>query len=326
MRTRFFCIVAALSISGSACHRPPAATGYAGTWAMNLGTRSFIVLTIEENHGAYTGSWAHPKRFDLGMGKGGAFSHISTEIKRDTLAKMSVQGSHLHFDIPDPTAPSEPDEYDMTLKGADEALVQMVNAPIDPWPFARSQGGGVPAVATDWDAQRSYTLKEEPTVSNPEMRAIFDEDQRVRQDQMKLSEAQWVAISQGDTARRQRTSALLKADQLHTGEDFREAAFVFQHGDGPGDYLLAHTLAMVAVGKGDSSALWIGTATLDRYLHAVHQPQIYGTQFTREGNGPMSQEPYNRELISDPLRQALGVPSLAAQQEQLKSLQASGQD
>jgi hypothetical protein len=163
-------------------------------------------------------------------------------------------------------------------------------------------------------------------VSNPEMRAIFDDDQQVRQGQTRLSEAQWAAISQGDTARRQRTKALLKADQLHTGEDFREAAFVFQHGDAPGDYLMAHTLAMVAVARGDSSALWIGTAALDRYLHSVHQPQIYGTQFTREGDSPMTQEPYNRDLISDPLRQALGVPSMAAQQEQLKSLQASGQD
>jgi hypothetical protein len=163
-------------------------------------------------------------------------------------------------------------------------------------------------------------------VANQEMRAIFDEDQRVRQDETRLSEAQWAAISQGDTIRRQRTRALLKADQLHTGDDFREAAFVFQHGDAPGDYLMAHTLAMVAVAKGDSSALWIGTATLDRYLHSVHQPQIYGTQFTREGDSPMTQEPYNREVISDPLRQALGVPSMAAQQEQLKALQASGQD
>ncbi len=42
----------------------------------------------------------------------------------------------------------------------------------------------------------------------------------------------------------------------------------------PDDYLLAHTLAMIAVAKGDEGSLWIGTATLDRYLQSVGKPQI----------------------------------------------------
>src|SRR4030095_15659952 len=97
------------------------------------------------------------------------------------------------------------------------------------------------------------------------------------------------------------------------------------HGETPDDYLLAHTLAMIAVAKGDSGALWIGTATLDRYLQSIKRPQIYGTQFKTVADGKMTQEPYNRTLISDLLRDELGVPDLAAQQEQLKAWQAEAQ-
>src|SRR6185436_15623955 len=122
--------------------------------------------------------------------------------------------------------------------------------------------------------------------------------------------------------RRERTRSLLAGEQLHTSEDFREAAFVFQHGDEPDDYLLAHTLAMVAVGKGDNGAVWIASATLDRYLQSIHRKQIYGTQFLGKPGSPQTQEPYNRELISDSQQAELGVPSRADHQEQLKTMNA----
>jgi hypothetical protein len=75
---------------------------------------------------------------------------------------------------------------------------------------------------------------------------------------------------------------------------------------------------MVAVKKGNGDALWIATATLDRYLQSIKQPQIYGTQFPASQDLPTTQEPYNRSLISDFLRRELGVPPLAAQEDQLK--------
>ncbi len=109
---------------------------------------------------------------------------------------------------------------------------------------------------------------------------------------------------------------LLSEGALHTSDDFIDAAFIFQHGDTPDDYLLAHTLDMVAVAKGNSGALWIGTATLDRYLQSIGQKQIYGTQFKTLQGTPVTQEPYNKTLISDALRKQLGVPSLQAQEKQ----------
>jgi hypothetical protein len=287
---------------------------------MRLGDRVFMVLTLEEKRGGFTGTLTMPASFDLGSGKV-VFSRIGKEVTRRPLAKAFVQGSHLRFVVDDPKAPADPDEFDMTLANGDRASVQWLGVPIGAWPFVRSRSSDVPVVATDWDPERTYAARDEASSSNPFMRAIFDEDQRVRKDQLQMSAAQWDALSKEDEARRQRTRALLDSDQLHSAEDFRQAAFVFQHGSTPEDFLLAHTLAMVAVGKGDESALWIASATLDRYLQSVDQPQVYGTQFRSESDQTMTQEPYNRTLISDTLRGELGVPALDKQKEQLKSWQ-----
>jgi hypothetical protein len=316
----FVMIVVCLSLAGGGCHRPAKSGGYAGTWVMKVGQRVFGVLVIEERAGSYSGSWTFPEHFEISMGKLAAFSHVTAQTKRKAFATMTVRGDQLHFVVPDPDAPAEPDEFDMSLVNANEAVVRFVGVPIEPWPFSRVQDGTVPAVATDWEPQRSYPLKEQTFPSNAEMRAIYAEDQKVRQGE--ISEAQWAVVEKEDAARRERTRGLLAREQLHTSEDFREAAFVFQHGDGPDDYLLAHTLAMIAVAKGDNGALWIGTATLDRYLQSIHQSQIYGTQFLNAPKGAMTQEPFRRDLISDALRAELGLPSLADQQEQLKSMNA----
>ena len=319
-----------LAVAGAACRKtspPPAQSskpsGYAGTWVMKVGQRVFGVLVIEEKAGSYTGSWTLPEHFGMGMGKRATFDHVTNQTKRTSVGSLVVQGDHLHLVVPDPDAPAEPDEFDMTLTSGNEASVQYVGVPIEPWPFARLQGGTVPAVATDWDPQRSYPLKEETFTSNAEMQAVFAEDQKVRQGWMSgnISDAQWAVISKEDAVRRQRTRRLLAQDQLHTGEDFRAAAFVFQHGDTPDDYLLAHTLAMIAIAKGDNGALWIASATLDRYLQSIHRSQIYGTQYLGK-QGRMTQGAFSSEVISDSLRAELGVPALANQQEQLKEMNA----
>jgi hypothetical protein len=58
-----------------------------------------------------------------------------------------------------------------------------------------------------------------------------------------------------DQVRRARIRELLEEGSLKTAEDFHDGAFIYQHGDTPNDYLLAHILAMVAVQKGDSKSL-----------------------------------------------------------------------
>ena len=156
---------------------------------------------------------------------------------------------------------------------------------------------------------------DQPT--NAEMTAIFDADQQDRQGPV----IDGNTVGQKDDIRRKRTQALLDTDALNSGDDFYHAAFVFQHGGTPDDYLKAHLLATVAIARGKADATWIAAATLDRYLQAIGKPQILGTQFRVGSDGRATQEPFDRILGSDSLRAALGVPPLAKQEERRTQLE-----
>lgn len=79
------------------------------------------------------------------------------------------------------------------------------------------------------------------------MRKIYEEDQKNRNDEA------------GDTRRREQVRQLISQGKVQTGEDYYYAAFIFQHGRKPSDYLYAHVLAVTAVNKG---------------LHNGDQPEI----------------------------------------------------
>ena len=163
-----------------------------------------------------------------------------------------------------------------------------------------------------------------PLHGNAEMAKMFAEDQAARTGIKPEQYKDMVFVRRmiaDDAARRTRTRALLDAGKLTTAEDYYAAAFVFQHGGKPVDYLLAHTLALASAARGMKDASWIAAATLDRYLQSIGQQQIYGTQFGRKGDGPMTQEPYDRALIPDTLRTALGVPVQAEQDKRLAEMQ-----
>ena len=177
-------------------------------------------------------------------------------------------------------------------------------------------------MATDWEANRTYS-PDDGVASNPKMRRIFEEDQK---DRMPGPKIDWSVVNKADAQRHQATLQLLNDGALHSGEDFNWAAFIFQHGSTPGDYLLAHTLAVIAVEKGYRDAMWISTATLDRYLQSINQPQIYGTQFRTPAGVPTTQEPYDRTLVSDAIRLQLGVPPQAAQEVQRKQYDSQHPD
>jgi hypothetical protein len=120
-----------------------------------------------------------------------------------------------------------------------------------------------------------------------------------------------------DALRRARIHELLAAGSLETAEDFHDAAFIYQHGQTSADYLLAHVLATTAVSKGDARSLWISSATLDRYLNSIGQPQIFGTQYHSKNDDPYTQEPYDRLLIPDQLRLIFCVPGTDQQRKNL---------
>ncbi|TCM15363.1 hypothetical protein EDF56_11043 [Novosphingobium sp. PhB165] len=169
-----------------------------------------------------------------------------------------------------------------------------------------------PSAGSRWASAGRSASDDIARASNPEMTAIFEADQSER----KAASIDWTVLSKADERRRARTQELLDAGALNSGEDFEGAAFVFQHGDAPDDFLKAHLLATIAVARGKPGAVWIVSATLDRYLERSGRPQVLGTQFQSVAGGPMTQDPYDRTFASDSLREALNVPSLADQEVQ----------
>ena len=146
--------------------------------------------------------------------------------------------------------------------------------------------------------------------------------------------------SKRDAARRQQVRALLKDGKIATAHDFHDAAFIFQHGDSPDDFLLAHVLAVEAIVRGDASSRWISAAAMDRYLQSIGKSQVFGTQYLshdflyiqQHKNDPvamskfkpqpgMTQQPYNELLIPDPLRLDYCVPNLMRQKKNLEEFE-----
>jgi hypothetical protein len=308
------CVISLLVMAASCKPANSAHQKVGGFWTLTLANRTFLVLALTENGDKVAGTLSRPSHFQVD-GTGTRFSEITSDEVQEVITTATLQGDHLRFTTANPKDPSDTSDYDLAITATDQATLKMTDAPFDPWPVVRVPSGPAAVISKDWDAHRSYR-HEEIVESSIEMQKIYEADQKPRQNPAELTAERWTVINREDTERRTQTAKLLAEGQLHTAQDFNRAAFIFQHGSTSDDYLLAHTLAMIAVAKGDESSLWIGSATLDRYLQSAGKPQIYGTQF-KSGKGA-SQEPFDRSLISDSLRAELGVPSLAKQLEQQK--------
>ncbi len=278
-------------------------------WVLTLGDRTLLILSINPTSSQsrpVSGSLARPRHFQTSDAS--SFSHISGPIEIAPIVNSAWKGSALSITIKNPSDPDDKDIFLMTFKDGAHAQLQYDGFPLPPMDLTRAEG--VSLVSTDWDKDKIYS-PDDGRPPNPEMKRIFEEDQRVCQPGKKID---WTPVNKSDVERRQAVTKLLNVGLLHTGEDFQRAAFVFQHGSTPDDYLFAHTLAFVALKK--------GSVDRDRRLRpllTVHQTAAdlrYSIPYTQ--NQPTSQNPYNRVLISDSFRRQLGVPTQAAQDAQRK--------
>lgn len=316
IRTAFASLLLAFGCAAASAQTPDPE----GRWALIADGRPLAILELRRDPaapGGWTGAWIRPERMTISQ------THAAFEIggplvrrtvvdarKRDGLLELAVEGR----------AGQAPSRHTFRLTGADHAELGWIDSlAIPPVPLIRTDEAA--AVSRGWDSERTYAIAT-PRPSNAEMRAIFEADQADRRPAAEGGSIDWAAVAPRDEARRARTMALLEAGALQSGDDFWHAAFVFQHGGSPESYLLAHTLATVAAARGRPDAAWIAAASLDRYLQSIGQPQIYGTQYgNRDGNG-WTQEPYDRDLVSDALRAALGVPAQAAQEQRRADMEA----
>jgi hypothetical protein len=313
-RRSFFLFLFILVIAIAPCRASTSGEGpgdYAGEWAMKLGQRNFMVLDLAVAKGKVSGTLHRPLHYMLLETN---FAEITPASTVEIIVEATVSQGKLNFLARNPSSKNE-ERFEMVVRSAMQAELRKFGADrsFGPWTFSKVPPGRHAAVAGNWEPHHLYFLDELET-SDPEMKKIYEADQQDRSaDFDKMDQEARGAVNVRDVERRAATRKLLAEGRLHTGEDYREAAFVFQHGNKPEDYLLAHTLATVATSRGDMLGLWISAATLDRYLHSIEKPQIFGTQFLEEGN-TVTQAPFDRELIPDALRRQLGVPALAEQQ------------
>ena len=308
----FRCLLAGLLILLST--PAMAAADPTGIWALRAEGTTIFRFEISRTATGWTGIWARPEYFQT---DGQSFSRISGPVVRRVARQARAIDGVLELTFDDPRPNATPDLFRLHVIDSTHAEADYVGARMEPLALVRVKAS---APLGGWNPSHSYVrVIERPT--NDEMTAIFDADQKARQSPQAID---WAVVRKEDQQRRLRTQALLDAGALNSGEDFYHAAFVFQHGGTPDDYLKAHLLAIVSVARGKPGAAWIAAATLDRYLQNIGQPQILGTQFTRHGAGAMTQEPYNRTLLPDALRAAMGVPGLDKQEEQRKDYEMAG--
>jgi len=238
---------------------PAFAADPAGRWALKTGDTTLMLFEIARSPKGWTGVWMRPDRF---VSDGESFSRVTGPVVRRIAhsAREIPGGVELTFDDPKPGA--IPDTFVIRPMNDASADVSFVGFGSEPATLTRVNSA---FKLGRWDAGRTYIRFTDRT-TDPEMTAIFDADQAARS---RPESIDWKALGTADDARRVRTQALLDAGKLQSGDDFYHAAFVFQHGREPGDYLKAHALALVAAARGKSDATWIAAATLDRYLQSI---------------------------------------------------------
>jgi len=106
-------------------------------------------------------------------------------------------------------------------------------------------------------------------------------------------------VGDHDAARRRAVRGMLAKGEIKTASDYYFSALIFQHSSDSRGFILAHVLSMTAAAKGNEAARYMAAATMDRYLHSINQPQIFGTQFFHGADNSWTMDPYDRNAISD---------------------------
>lgn len=287
---------------------PAVAADPSGRWLLNAGDTPLMLFEVARTSRGWTGAWQRPAHFES---DGDSFSRVTgPAVLRTAHSAREVPGGiELTFNNPKPDEPTDV----FVIRGRDAATADLSYVAFGEEPATLKRAVAGRALG-GWDATRTY-VRSNAWPTDPEMTAIFDADQAARENPTTID---WTVLRAEDATRRALTQTLLDAGRLRSADDFYHAAYVFQHGDAPDDYLKAHALATVAASRGKPKAAWIAAATLDRYLQTIGQPQIYGTQFQERPDKSWTQEPYRRDVVSNALRKATGVPGLLEQEKQRK--------
>jgi len=160
------------------------------------------------------------------------------------------------------------------------------------------------------EPQNQEALPEEIT-NNAELQHLYDEDQSDRLN----GEIDWSIVGKRDSLREARIYEMLDANLVKTGKDYHNAAMIFQHGADTTASRMAVKMMRKAIDLDATQDKWLLAAAIDRDLMRRNEPQIYGTQYRREGDEPWYLYEIDTTVITDAQRVEYGVETLAEQRE-----------
>jgi hypothetical protein len=157
---------------------------------------------------------------------------------------------------------------------------------------------------------------------DPELERLYRDDQADREGD--FDRIAWMEVRKRDAARRARVDQILARGGVRGADDYFHAAMVFQHGDHAASYRRARELALqaVALEPDHHGARWLAAAARDRELMELGKPQLYGTQFRRQGNGPWQLYPVDPS-VTDEERARWDVPPLAEARKRAERMNAA---
>lgn len=292
---------------------PAVAADPIGEWALRAGATTLMLVEVDRTPSGWKAVWTQPTTYVVSPTRGEEFHDVAGPVvRRETSRARTLPDGGIEF-LFLPARPGWPSDR-ITVRPRDDGTARMVWTAFAGTPYRLTRVETAAALGP-WDTSRTYNADLE-RASDPEVTAIYQADQAARSGGPQIA---WTKVAAADATRRARMRVLLAEDHVASGDDYEHAAFIFQHGDRPEDYLLAHALAVIATARGSRNGAWIAAASLDRYLASTGKPQIYGTQFF-PGTVGVAQEPYARDVLSDAIREASNVPSLRDQAAELKRM------
>jgi len=292
---------------------------FQGHWAFRVKDKDIFILTLGESAGPANqiGAFERPTRFQLNPARG-SISGVHMPVLIEPIELEKVEEHNLYI-VTRKLDGSDDDHLQLTMTQYGALELRYAGLPLPP--ITLTSVGANQHVAADLKEGQTYA-PDDTGNDNALLSSLYNADQSDRNPSSGKLDS---SLAARDISRRNIVKMLISTNKLNTGTDYNNAAFILQHGDDADDYIVAHTLAMIAVKKGRPDSIWIAAATLDRYLQSVGKPQIYGTQYkTKLDTGNVSQDPYNKSLISDALRAELGVPALSQQIDLWKSIHPPG--
>ncbi|WP_277970258.1 hypothetical protein [Sphingomonas echinoides] len=292
---------------------PAVAADPVGDWALRAGATTLMLVEVNRTPSGWKAVWNQPTAYVVSPTRGEEFCNVAGPVvRRETSRARNLPDGGIEFRFP-PAQPGWPSDR-ITVRPHDDGTARMVWTAFAGTPYRLTRVETAAALGP-WNISRTYKADLE-RASDPEVTAIYQADQAARSGG---SQIDWSKVAAGDATRRARMRVLLAEDHVASGDDYEHAAFIFQHGDRPEDYLLAHALAVIATARGSRNGAWIAAASLDRYLASIGKPQIYGTQFF-PGTVGVTQGPYARDILSDAIREANNVSPLRDQAAELRRM------